>query len=228
MGGTFSRLVSENVAPPPEGVSVLNGTLYIVGTEARDRVSLRFNERRDELTVDVRLNQYGRTGDAFGGRVNIRQTFQASSIDRVVAFLRGGNDYYYGGGDRNSSAAIEQFVFGGDGNDLLGSGRGDDVLIGGSGNDTIRGGIGRDILIGGSGRDRLYGGRDNDLLIGGSTAIENDLSALDAALANWVNGDFDATLAALGAITDDLEKDWLRGESGIDELIGGVGDWLRQ
>ena len=228
MGGTFSRLVSENVAPPPEGVSVLNGTLYIVGTEARDRVSLRFNERRDELTVDVRLNQYGRTGDAFGGRVNITQTFQASSIDRIVAFLRGGDDYYYGGGDSSSAPAISQFVFGDSGNDHIRSGRGDDVLIGGSGNDNIHGGSGADVLIGGSGKDDLNGGRDNDLLIGGSTANEDDLSALDAALANWVNRDFDATLLALGARTDDLEKDWLRGESGIDQLIGGVGDWLRQ
>lgn len=123
---------------------------------------------------------------------------------------------------------ISQFVFGEAGNDDIRGGRGDNALIGGSGNDNIRGGIGRDILIGGIGKDYLYGGRDNDLLIGGSTANEDDLSAVDAALANWVNGNVDATLLALGAPTDDLENDWLRGETGIDQLVGGIGDWLRQ
>jgi ELWxxDGT repeat protein len=227
-GSTSDEVVVTVNNVVPQGVSVLNGTLYIVGTEARDRVSLAFNARKDQLTVDVRLNLYGRAGDFAGGRVNIKQVFKASSINRIVAFLRGGNDYYYGGGDRNSSAAIQQFVFGEDGNDNIHGGRGNDVMSGGSGNDVIRGSIGRDILIGGFGKDYLYGGRDNDLLLGSSTSSEDDLATLDTVLANWIRDDVDAALLSIGAIIEDREKDWLRGEKGIDQLIGGLGDWLKQ
>ena len=46
---------------------------------------------------------------------------------------------------------------------------------------------GNDILIGGSGKDKLAGGPGHDLLIRGATENENDLDALEAALAEWRN-----------------------------------------
>ena len=35
-------------------------------------------------------------------------------------------------------------------------------------------------------------------------------------------------LVDLGALTDDGDKDGLKGKKGIDELIGGIGDKLKQ
>jgi hypothetical protein len=84
------------------------------------------------------------------------------------------------------------------------------------------------VLIGGLGKDKLNAGKDDDLLIGGSAANEDDLAALDAALTDWVGGDLAATLVDLGSIDDDGDKDDLKGEQGIDYLIGGIGDKLKQ
>src|SRR5262249_58238448 len=56
-------------------------------------------------------------------------------------------------------------------------GDGDDILIGGDGNDTLNGGNGDDVLIGGPGQDALDGGPGDNVLIqdGGPTpAIANN------------------------------------------------------
>ena len=101
------------------------------------------------------------------------------------------------------------------------------MLSGGSGDDDLQGGNGRDILIGGIGKDNLKGGRGDDLLIGGSVANADHLAAFDAALADWATGSVAATLTDLGAISDDGDKDDLKGEQGDDYLIGGAGDKLK-
>jgi Ca2+-binding RTX toxin-like protein len=44
-------------------------------------------------------------------------------------------------------------------------GEGDDVLVGGAGNDTLLGGTGDDILIGNGGNDTLDGGPGNNVVI---------------------------------------------------------------
>ena len=52
----------------------------------------------------------------------------------------------------------------------INGGNGNDLLVGGTGNDTINGGNGDDNLDGGTGRDTLIGGSGNDLLTGGNGA----------------------------------------------------------
>ena len=76
-------------------------------------------------------------------------------------------------------------------------------------------------------KDKLQGGRGNDLLIGGSTENQDDLASLDAALADWVNGDWALALFDLGDIIDDDEEDDLKGEEGLDMLFGGFGDKVK-
>lgn len=46
-------------------------------------------------------------------------------------------------------------------------GNGDDLLIGGRGNDNLTGGNGNDIILGGRGNDNIVGGNGDDLLVGG-------------------------------------------------------------
>ena len=216
VSSTASTVTIGTFTPLTQGVRVINGTLYIIGTDGRDHVNLKFDENNDELKVDVTLNQ--------GGGDNIKLTIEnASSIRRIVAYLCDGDDHYLGG-----DLAISQFVFGGAGDDHIQGGRGNDVLVGGSGNDHIHGGDGMDILIGGTGKDKLHGGRGNDLLIGGSTQNQDYLASLDAALADWVNGDWALALVDLGAIIDDGDEDDLKGEEGLDMLFGGVGDKVKQ
>ena len=81
-----------------------------------------------------------------------------------------GDDWLFGG-ERND------VLFGLGGNDHLYGGSGDDVLFGGSGNDHLYGGSGNDILFGGSGDDYLDGGEGRDILFGGSG---NDIIKYDS------------------------------------------------
>ena len=66
--------------------------------------------------------------------------------------------------------AVNDLMFGGQGNDWANGGSGDDVLFGFAGNDRLGGGLGRDTLSGGAGGDTLIGAQGNDILIGGAGA----------------------------------------------------------
>ncbi|MEZ6061457.1 MAG: PKD domain-containing protein [Planctomycetaceae bacterium] len=247
----------ESVSSVVTGVGVVDGTLYIIGTNDDDNVKLRVNERKDELKIDAK---FGRTRDHHGcrdrgshgrrhGRSNdgsdrIRMTLVASEIERVVAFLCDGDDTYDGGsnddGDRGGCGGsqpvadinIRQIVFGGDGDDRLSGGRWNDALFGGAGDDDVNGEKGHDILVGGDGRDRLNGGRGDDLLIGGR--VDNDfqdvsvIDDIDAAMTEWAGGNLADAMQFLGTVVDDDERDHLFGGHGDDSLIGGSRDRLRQ
>ena len=81
-----------------------------------------------------------------------------------------GDDWLFGGEGND-------VLFGLGGNDHLYGGSGDDVLFSGSGNDHLYGGSGNDILFGGSGDDYLDGGEGRDILFGGSG---NDIIKYDS------------------------------------------------
>jgi Ca2+-binding RTX toxin-like protein len=74
--------------------------------------------------------------------------------DRLVINALAGDDVVEGSG--LSAAAIQLTENGGEGND---------ILIGGAGNDTLNGEAGDDVLIGGPGQDLLDGGTGDNILI---------------------------------------------------------------
>ncbi|MFM5971205.1 MAG: calcium-binding protein, partial [Dolichospermum sp.] len=55
-------------------------------------------------------------------------------------------------------------LFGGDGNDTISGGAGDDKLFGEEGNDVLNGGNNNDVLYGGNGNDSLNGDAGDDIL----------------------------------------------------------------
>lgn len=72
-----------------------------------------------------------------------------------------GSDWLFGGeGD--------DVLFGMGGNDKLTGGAGNDVLFGGAGNDAISGGGGNDVIYGGTGDDAINGGTGNNVIHGGA------------------------------------------------------------
>jgi hypothetical protein len=58
-----------------------------------------------------------------------------------------------------------QFIEGGNGNDKVHGGKGDDTINGGAGNDRIKGHSGDDLITGGAGADKLTGNGGNDHFI---------------------------------------------------------------
>lgn len=104
---------------------------------------------------------------------------------------------------------------GGDGDDLLETGRGPDKLEGGDGNDALVGGPAEDTLVGAAGGDSLAGGDSADSLQSGS--------GYDVAGGGGGNHD-----VILGGPDGDLLRggpggDRLEGDEGEDALIGGAG-----
>jgi Ca2+-binding RTX toxin-like protein len=70
--------------------------------------------------------------------------------------------------DESNGALPAAQLFGGDGNDTLTGGSGDDQLFGGAGNDILNGKGGNDLLFGGAGNDTLTGGTGDDQMFGGA------------------------------------------------------------
>lgn len=103
-------------------------------------------------------------------------------------------------------------LFGGDGNDSLTGGSGNDQLFGQDGNDSLFGRAGADTLSGGSGDDFIAGGAGNDTLSGGDGS-------------DFLDGDQGADTAFLGAGDDVFRwdqgdgSDKVDGASGTDELL---------
>ena len=226
-GGTETSSTSAVV----QGVGLVDGTLYIIGTDGEDKVDIKRKSKHDELEVDAKLDQRG----SHDGKDRIKQTFNASQVDRVVAFLQDGDDHFHGesdGGSDDGADLIPNMVFGGGGDDHLKGGSGHDALFGGPGNDKLEGKSGNDILVGGDGKDKLKGGKGDDLLVGGILAeLDFDdvsiVNEMDAAMEAWAAGNLSETVALFGFIEDDDDKDDLKGEQGNDYLLGGIGDKLK-
>ena len=189
------------------------------------------------MTVNLKLNQGGGCLNDEGE--HIRQTFRASLVNRIVAWLFGGDDQYIGnnGGNNGSSdGAIPQYVFGGSGDDHLQGGRGNDVLSGGSGNDELFGRDGSDILIGGLGCDTLRGQDGDDILVANRVTFESDDIALQSVLAEWTSGRSFATrvanLRGTGSGTrlngsTFLDSTTVLNDNAVDQLFGSNGqDWF--
>jgi Ca2+-binding RTX toxin-like protein len=83
--------------------------------------------------------------------------------------------------------ALDAWLFGGEGDDVLISADGNDVLSGGAGADWLWANRGRDLLFGGTGLDHLDGGNEEDILISGTSAYETDEVALAAIMAEWTS-----------------------------------------
>jgi len=174
--------------------SIGNGNHYIDGGAGND-------ELLGALGVDVFLG--GQGDDILRGE---------NRPEGWIAKLTSGSGYFdYAMAAFVSTVGADDYLDGGEGNDLLVGDIGNDTLFGGAGNDILHGESdfaisipGNDWLDGGDGDDQLFGGLGDDALFGGSG---NDLLAGD--YANEPGAD-----------------DILDGGTGIDELHGGGGNDL--
>lgn len=128
-----------------------NGTLQIIGSAGDDAVSIRQADPNSLRVTASFLPAARRTVRFAAGQVYQIEVYGGAGCDTLDA--------------RGINAAV--MIDGGEGNDLIYGGRGDDVLVGGPGNDLIWGGEGADVLLGGDGNDMLWGEGGRNLLIGG-------------------------------------------------------------
>jgi Ca2+-binding RTX toxin-like protein len=83
----------------------------------------------------------------------------------------------------------DDYIDGGEGNDMLLGQGGNDYLQGGNGNDAIDGGGGVDVCYGGGGDDIIFGGAGGDLIRGGVGAdVLKGEAAADLFVFGWNEG----------------------------------------
>ncbi len=219
----------------PAETSLVDGTLYVIGTDGQDR--LKLNDRNDQLEVDGWLNQDG--GDVTSPRREyIKKTYAISSVDRVVAVLGDGNNFYYG----RIGDAIPQVVSSGDGNDAIytgagadeidagngrnrvWSGNGDNLVTAGDGDDLIWSGNGKDTIDAGEGRNRIWAGEGNDTVWSGSgddwifaSGGNNFIPAGDGRNTVRTGDGRDTVITGSGI-------DWISTAGGIDAITAGGGN----
>jgi hypothetical protein len=194
-----------------------DGNLVVIGTGADDceagGIALNSSTAGD---VAVSIN-----GSAFG----------SYSLDpltqRVIVYSLGGVDCV------SMSGPIILEAHGGDGNDSITGGGGNDVLLGENGDDLVAGLGGNDVVVGGVGSDRLFGSSGNDILIAGDTG-EIAYATLRALMNDWLaevgNGDSSnvdtgsEVADAIDGETVDSDGDRLSGASGSDLFIISLDD----
>jgi hypothetical protein len=87
--------------------------------------------------------------------------FDLDQIASIVIDAHGGSDIV----SVSAEISIDAIIHGGDGNDILLGGSGDDQIFGDGGHDLLFGGLGDDTLEGGEGKGRFWSGPDDDTLI---------------------------------------------------------------
>jgi hypothetical protein len=117
------------------GVGVVNGVLYVIGTDDDDQVLVHM-QGNDVIMVHA---------DFLPGGA-LFKTFNLAGIQQVMAFLCGGEDQMNVAGN----VPLPMLIDGGDGNDNLIGGGFRTIMVGGAGADHLVGGIGDDLLIGGT------------------------------------------------------------------------------
>ncbi len=145
-------------APTSTDASLVDSVLTVEGTNANDRIALRLEAGQPGiLQVDV-----GDDGSA-------DFSFQRREITKIVVDAGNGDDSVRI--DESNGVfgdAIPTTIDGGNGNDRLAGGAGDETVLGGNGNDSLIGGAGAGTLDGGNGNDTLAGGNGAEKLLGGN------------------------------------------------------------
>jgi Ca2+-binding RTX toxin-like protein len=143
------------ISPTQRPVVELFQTLTVDGTSGNDNITVTgsgFSFTVTKNGVQTFTPVFGRINRIVVNGLDGSDTITLVNVS-TPATINGGN-----GNDR---------IVGGSGDDTLDGGGGNDYLSGGDGNDTIWGHTGSDYLLGGNGNDGMAGEDGNDTLDGG-------------------------------------------------------------
>ena len=168
----------------------------------------------DEVKVISSVSDPGLNGEAITFRITNNSNKElfvdnvSGTVTVVIPASAAGNDTINGGAGDDS-------IDGESGNDFLNGGSDDDTVSGGDGNDIIEGDSGTDTLYGGVGVDNIDGGDDADLLYGG----DDGDTLRGAAAADTIYGG-----AGADEIRGGVNGDQLYGDGSSDTVYGGRGE----
>ena len=146
-------------------INLVGGDLQFQGTEQSDLVSVSeftqtgsfYNYRtRQRIRYSIPMI----SAHISNSSESITENYRASDVDKISAWLGGGDDTF------NNFSSETSYVWGENGDDTLRGGPGRDHFYGGNNNDTLYGRGGRDFLDGGSHNDGLFGGQGFDVMVG--------------------------------------------------------------
>ena len=227
---------------------------------ARTRLGLEALDRRDVPAVVIDLAADGTlriTGDEGDNAVQVwspslstvgvcagayERSFPASSVRQIEFWGLGGDDRFENTIVPRFMTTIPTAVNGGDGDDVLSSGRGFDTLIGGNGNDTFQFNV--DLTQGADTIFETSTGDTDTLRFSGSNTVNVNLNTLGDLGGNWVcnilnlrvaegwvenvyGGDGDDTIVGSGwhnVLAGGGGRDDIFGMGGNDQLYGEAGD----
>lgn len=174
--------------------------------------------RNDVIVIEPRPVDHSQIRVKINGQV--AGIFAAADVQRIEAFGLNGNDTIV----VNATLIQSATLFGGNGNDSLFGGAGDDQLEGESGNDHLYGGRGNDTLCGDEGNDYLYGQNGNDTLFGEAGNDHLYGQADDDLLIGGDNNDFLYGSSGNDQLFGQSGNDQLFGDAGSDIAVGGDGN----
>lgn len=204
-------ILSEASAPVTvSGVGVVGDTLYIIGTDEADHVSVN---QTGKGVIKVHADFLDNPDEPR----NIDPADYASGVSNIVMLLCGGDDH----GTISSGIELDALIDGGAGDDHLNGGNGQNIIFGGLGADHINGGSRNDILIGGQGEDRLVGNAGRDYMYGGDLDLQSaHHHALLSLLSDWDgDSDGDAEILSVALLGDGGAEDKLTGSSAEDFVL---------
>jgi hypothetical protein len=201
------------------GVGVVGNTLYVIGTDFADHVTI------NQAGSVYRVHADFLTTGSF-------RNVPVAGVTQIVMQLCDGDDH----ATISGGVSLPSIIDGGAGNDHLNGGNGNNIILGGAGDDHINGGKARDLLIGGIGGDRIVGNSEEDILIAGWTDYDDNYEALSAIMNEWNSaGSYTARknnistglIGGYSLVGDDGATQTVFDDDSADKLTGSQGiDWF--
>ncbi|WP_413603017.1 hypothetical protein [Curtobacterium sp. Curtsp57] len=157
-------------------------------------------------------------GAGDGGTITMNDTFGSNGSDRGIDFV-----VFDDGTTWSRTQLQDSPIIGGDGNDSISGGSGDNVIHGGAGDDTISDSSGINVIDGGAGNDSingsgtLMGGAGNDTIRG----YDGDDTLIGGTGDDYLEGGYgnDTYVWSRGDGNDEIYEPGSYGDSGLDTLV---------